>query len=120
MASIHSFDAESCYEKRIDALKAAGIALWDVLHACARRGSLDIAIEVGSRVPNDFGSFLAQHHCIKVIAFNGTEAEASFNTYVLPHLQVDGMKFVRLPSSSPAHARSLEHKIAVWREALGT
>jgi double-stranded uracil-DNA glycosylase len=89
------------------------------LHACVRVGSLDSAIQSGSRVPNEFQPFFQQHPDIKVVGFNGAEAEKSFNTYVLPHLTVSGITFVRLPSSSPAHAVSFEKKVAAWRVAFG-
>ncbi|MES2490826.1 MAG: DNA-deoxyinosine glycosylase [Pseudomonadota bacterium] len=118
MASVYGFDAESPYENRVEKLKASGVALWDVLHSCIRPGSLDSAIEAGSRVPNDFLSFFQQHPQIKRVIFNGAEAEKSFNTYVLPHLKVSGITFTRLPSSSPAHAVSLEQKISAWRAVL--
>ena len=119
MASIYGFSAESHYEIRVEKLKASGLALWDVLHACVRQGSLDSAIEEGSRVPNNFQSFFEQHPHIKIVGFNGGEAEKSFKTYVLPQLSISGISFARLPSSSPAHAVSLEQKVAAWRAALG-
>jgi TDG/mug DNA glycosylase family protein len=119
MASIYGFSAELPYESRVEALKASGVALWDVLHACVRVGSLDSAIEQGSRVPNNFQSFFQQHPFLKFVGFNGAEAEESFNTYVMPHLNVSGIAFARLPSSSPTHAVSLGQKVAAWRVALG-
>ena len=118
MASIYGFSAESPYPDRVENLKASGVALWDVLHACMRTGSLDSAIEKGSRVPNDLQTFFQQHPHIEFVGFNGAEAQKSFNTYVLPHLDVGGVRFARLPSSSPAHAVALEKKIAAWRAAL--
>lgn len=119
MASIYGFSADLPYESRVEQLKASGVALWDVLHACVRVGSLDSAIEKGSRVPNNFQSFFQQHPRINFVGFNGVEAERSFNTYALPHLDISGISFARLPSSSPAHAVSLEQKVAAWRAALG-
>jgi double-stranded uracil-DNA glycosylase len=118
MANIYGFDAGMSYQHRNEALKAAKVALWDVLHSCVRQGSLDSAIETGSRVANDFGSFFATHTNIKLIGFNGSEAEKSFNNYVLPSLSITGVCFVRLPSSSPAHAVSMEKKIEAWRKLL--
>jgi TDG/mug DNA glycosylase family protein len=119
MASIYGFSADSPYETRVEQLKASSVALWDVLQACVRVGSLDSAIEKGSRVSNDFQSFFQQHPHITCVGFNGAEAEKSFRRFALPHLSVSGITFARLPSSSPAHAVSLEQKTAAWRVALG-
>lgn len=119
MASICGFSPELPYLHRVEQLQAADIALWDVLHTCVRPGSLDSAIEEGSRVPNDFAAFFQQHPHIRLVGFNGAEAEKSFNAYILPQLYVSGIRFVRLPSSSPAHAAlTLAQKITAWREAL--
>ena len=118
MSSIYGFDVGLPYERRTEALKASQVALWDVLHSCVRQGSLDSAIEAGSRVPNDFQSFFSHHPNIRLVGFNGNEAERSFNQYVLPKLNITNIGFVRLPSTSPAHAISLEKKTEVWREAL--
>ena len=119
MAEIFGFSVELPYESRVDALKDSGVALWDVLHACVRVGSLDSAIETGTRLPNDFAAFFKQHPNIKLVCFNGAEAEKSFNAFVLPQLTVSGIKYVRLPSTSPAHAVLFEKKLAAWRAVLG-
>jgi hypoxanthine-DNA glycosylase len=119
MCSLYGFDAEAPYETRAEALKASGVALWDVLYTCVRAGSLDSAIEKGSRVPNDFPSFFQRHPNIRVVGFNGTEAKQSFDRYVLPHLDISDVTFALLPSSSPAHAIPVEKKVAAWRAALG-
>ncbi|MDX1914380.1 MAG: DNA-deoxyinosine glycosylase [Methylophilus sp.] len=118
MASIYGFDAEIPYAHRAEALKASQVALWDVLHSCVRQGSLDSAIEAGSRVSNDFQSFFSDYPNIKLVGFNGSEAEKSFRLFVLPKLSVTNIKFVRLPSTSPAHTVHLEKKIEAWRTAL--
>ena len=119
MAAIFNCSTEAPYEARIEALKASGVALWDVLHACTRPGSLDSAIEAGSRVPNDFPAFFNEHPNIKLVGFNGAEAEKSFRRDVQPSLSANDVNFVRLPSSSPAYAVSLETKIEAWKKALG-
>lgn len=41
MNAIFGFDAALPYTQRIAALKAANVALWDVLQQCERTGSLD-------------------------------------------------------------------------------
>ncbi|WP_444892533.1 DNA-deoxyinosine glycosylase [Microbulbifer sp. TRSA001] len=118
MAGIVGFSAELPYEARIKALKASGIALWDVLHTCVRSGSLDSSIKSGTRVPNDFQSFFEKYQNICKVGFNGVEAEESFNTYVKPNINCETISFVRLPSSSSAYAVTLENKIEIWQEKL--
>jgi TDG/mug DNA glycosylase family protein len=87
------------------------VALWDVLQACKREGSLDSAIE--QEVPNDFNDFLEKHPEITHIFFNGQKAAAYFKKYVKTtkayHLQV-------LPSTSPANAgKGFEAKLTEWK-----
>ena len=118
MGDLYNFNANSAYENRVLSLKKYHVAVWDVLHTCVRPGSLDSAIEQGSRVCNDFRAFFQQHPNIKLIAFNGIEAEKSFKKYVLSELKLLNMRFVRLPSSSPTHTQVLEQKIDAWRKAL--
>ncbi|KAB2969135.1 MAG: DNA-deoxyinosine glycosylase [Zoogloea sp.] len=104
------------YEVRLQRLTAAGFALWDVLKACERQGSLDSNIVRDSIVPNNFEIFLRQHPHITRIFFNGTTAEAAFRRHVLGKLQVPGIQFVRLPSTSPANARlTLEKHLQAWQ-----
>jgi len=120
MAEILGFTASTPYDARLEVLKTSGIALWDVLQACVRTGSLDSAIEKGSRVPNDFVSFFKRHPGITLICFNGGEAEKSYTRYVLPHLNISGVRCLRLPSTSPAHASlSFQQKLTAWKTALG-
>lgn len=119
MAAIFNFSTEAPYEARVEALKASGIALWDVLHTCTRPGSLDSAIEAESRVPNDFPEFFNEYPNIKLVGFNGAEAEKSFRKDVQPNLSANEVNFVRLPSSSSAYAVTLEKKIKAWKKALG-
>jgi double-stranded uracil-DNA glycosylase len=118
---IAGFSPTSPYPDRLKALKQSGIALWDVLHSCVRPGSADSAIETGTRVPNDFDSFFQNHPEITLVCFNGVEAEKSFNKYVLPKLNHDGKKYVRLPSTSPAYAvLSFEQKLEAWQLAISS
>lgn len=118
MANIAGFDAQAPYAERVDALTRAGFAVWDVLQSCVRPGSLDSAIQSGTRIPNDFTAFFAEHPSIARVCFNGTEAQNSFTRHVLPGLSVKGVDYVRMPSTSPAHAVPFAHKLAAWRAAL--
>ncbi|KAB2918403.1 MAG: DNA-deoxyinosine glycosylase [Dechloromonas sp.] len=103
------------YEQRLQRLTAAGIALWDVIAACERYGSLDADIVAGSVQANDFAGFLAGHPGIERIYFNGTAAETAFQRHVLPTLGERPLLLHRLPSTSPAHAaRGYAEKLSAW------
>ena len=52
------------YEQRLKRLNAAGIALWDVMAAGERPGSLDADIVKSSVRINDFSAFFAVHRNI--------------------------------------------------------
>ncbi|MDE0930676.1 MAG: DNA-deoxyinosine glycosylase [Halioglobus sp.] len=118
MGSLFGFSAELPYEARIEALQQSGVAVWDVLQTCVRSGSLDSAIEAGSRVPNAFQPFFNSHPKIEQVGFNGAEAKKSFTRYVLPTINSKSLHLVGLPSSSPAHAVNWETKLGAWREQL--
>lgn len=103
------------YERRLQRLAVAGIALWDVIGSCERYGSLDADIVAGSVQANDFAGFFAAHPCIERIFFNGTAAEITFRRHVLPELGDRLPPQHRLPSTSPAHAaRGYAEKLAAW------
>ncbi len=103
------------YGQRLEKLRAAGIALWDVIAAGERPGSLDSNIVKASVRVNDFSAFFAVHRGIGRIFFNGAAAEATFRRYVLPGLPGERPKLIRLPSTSPAHATSsYADKLAAW------
>ena len=109
--------ADADYARRCDALTARGVAVWDVLESCVRRGSLDAAIDSASIVPNDFRGFFERHPSIGSIYFNGSMAEQSYRRYVLPELPApfSGIERTRLPSTSPANASySFDRKLAHW------
>ncbi|MEH6421135.1 DNA-deoxyinosine glycosylase [Pseudomonas sp. CGJS7] len=107
------------YEQRLQALRAAGIALWDVLAQCEREGSLDAAIRDDTAVANDFAGFLARHPRVRTLLFNGAKAEQSFRRFVLKPLARPDLRLLRLPSTSPANASQRpQMKVAAWREAL--
>ena len=98
------------YEQRKSLLVNNRIALWDVLKACVREGSLDSAIE--QEVPNDFDSFLKAHPNIQTIYFNGQKAAKFFKKYVAVS---DTYQLITLPSTSPANAgMSFEKKLLEW------
>jgi hypoxanthine-DNA glycosylase len=112
---------DSDYPTRIAALKTHRIALWDVIATCARHGSLDANIRPDSIRVNDFGALFDTHPEIRCIAFNGGTAEREFRRRVLPglHSTHRQMDYLRLPSTSPAHAgMTVDAKLAAWRVLL--
>lgn len=116
---IFGFDPGLDYDVRLRALRANGVALWDVLQTCERPGSLDADIRGDTLVPNDFGAFLARHPSILRLCFNGAKAAAMFRRHVLPGLPGTALQFCELPSTSPAHAAaSFAQKLAAWEPAL--
>jgi double-stranded uracil-DNA glycosylase len=121
MGEIVGAGPELPYPARLVRLRAHGLAVWDVLAAGEREGSLDSSIVSASIVVNDFGSFFEHHRELRLICFNGNTAERLFKRKVLPDLKPEWAAIERraLPSTSPAHASlRFEQKLARWREAL--
>jgi double-stranded uracil-DNA glycosylase len=93
-----------------------GVALWDVLAAATRSGSLDAAIG-DDAIANNFRAFFHIHPGIRLIAFNGGTAAKLYERHVLPTLTDTKRSIPRhvLPSTSGAHASlSLPKKVACW------
>ncbi|WP_333874509.1 DNA-deoxyinosine glycosylase [Methylobacter sp.] len=116
MAELLEFDPESSYEARLQELKTARIALWDVLQSCTRVGSLDAKIDTGSITVNNFQDFFRTHDKIRAVFFNGAKAESAYRQHVQPTVSSVPVSYMRLPSTSPAHASlSYEQKLQIWR-----
>ena len=97
------------YHKRLSALRAAGVGLWDVLSAATRAGSSDGAIRKART--NDLRGFKAALPSLQAFAFNGGTASKT-GTRLLAACGVD---LLPLPSSSAAYCRmSLDEKRAQW------
>jgi TDG/mug DNA glycosylase family protein len=121
METVMNVRLELPYAARCKQLTQHKIALWDVLKACTRTGSLDSDIIESSIVPNDFETFFRTHPRIRAIYFNGAKAESIYVRYVIPYLSnaFAGIAMQRLPSTSPANASiPLARKVAQW-EVVG-
>jgi len=116
MAKIMDNDAGCPYQIRCRRLIKYRFALWDVLAASSRPGSLDSAIDMGSARANDFDSFLGQFPEIELICFNGKKARELFDHLVLKSVPAAAKcKLLTLPSTSPAYAAiSFEDKLHRW------
>ena len=97
------------YDRRLVRVRAHGIAIWDVIGQCFRRGSLDGAIR--DPVGQDFDGFLAQLPRLQAVAFNGGLAARAE-----PWFRSRGYRTYRLPSTSPAHASMpAARKLDAWQ-----
>lgn len=121
MSALLSITEELDYKECCAQLVNNQVAVWDVVRACQRKGSLDQHIESNSMIANDFNLFFQQHPEIQQIFFNGTKAEQVFNRHVLPSLNERQLSIarLRLPSTSPAHAAmTFEQKLSIWRHEI--
>jgi len=93
-------------------LKKTKIGIWDVAHKANRKGSLDNAIQ--DEEPNELNNFISKHKNLKVIGFNGTKAETLFDKYFS---RQTGIKYISLPSTSPANTGiDFDSICKVWRQ----
>lgn len=121
LGELTGLNPDAPYLERLQELVSHGIGVWDVLHSCKREGSLDTAIDPHSVRPNDFVTFYRDHPNIKLVCFNGAAAEHYYKTHILSTLKNNSITYIRLPSTSPAHASlSFQEKVLAWRAVLGT
>ena len=112
---------ERHYADRLALLRSSGIALWDVLEAAERPGSLDSAIVMDTARINDIASLLDRERSIRGVCFNGRKAADLYRRRVLSLLppRAAVLPAMTLPSTSPAYASMrFEAKLAQWRAAL--
>jgi TDG/mug DNA glycosylase family protein len=116
MGDIYGAGQELPYERRIEILKERGVSVWDVVHACSRKGSMDA--DIREEIVNDFEAFYRENPGIRRVVFDSLTAETIYKKRVLPGLTRQ-LSYVRVPSPSPAHARlRYDDKLALWRAAL--
>ncbi len=102
------------YEDKKALLLKTTIGVWDVAHKAIRKGSLDSAIV--NEEPNDLESFIENHPKLRVIAFNGAKSRALYDKYFE---RKSGMKYVSLPSTSPANTTiTFDSLCERWRQLL--
>ncbi|MCI9273043.1 MAG: DNA-deoxyinosine glycosylase [Clostridiales bacterium] len=105
------------YSDKVSFLHDKGIALWDVLQSCERKGSMDSQIK--SPNPNDILSLAGRHSELHTIFFNSKNAQILFDR-LIDKKHFSGFVFCTLPSSSPARAMRFEDKLAHWSAVRDT
>jgi hypoxanthine-DNA glycosylase len=105
------------YADRLSFVAAHRIALWDVCGAAQRVASADSTI--AGETPNAIDALIEAHPGIRAIAFNGSGARRLYDRHFSRRAE---LRYLALPSTSPAHARlNLADKLARWitlREVL--
>ncbi len=97
------------YAERLEALKAAGVGLWDVIARADRAGSLDAAIRNAEAA--DLNRLVESLPALRAVAFNGGTAARLGRRSLAPGPHVE---LIDLPSSSPAYTRPLAEKASAW------
>jgi hypoxanthine-DNA glycosylase len=118
MGRLFGAGRELPYDQRVRKLIAQRVAVWDVLAAAQRAGSLDASIVRESIAVNDVAALLREFPTIAFVAFNGRTAAELYHRHVhatLPE-SLRALPTATLPSTSPAHAAlDLQAKLARWR-----
>lgn len=119
MASLCGFSLSEVYADNVHNLLAHGFAVWDVLAACEREGSLDSAIVRGTEQSNAIDALLDSTASIKCIGLNGGAAHALLRRHHKSLWDRAGLRVVKLPSTSPAYAAmSKPRKAEIWAQKL--
>lgn len=96
------------YAKRLKRLAARGIALWDVVHAAERKGSLDGQMRAVEA--RDLAGFIRTLPELRAVGFNGAAAARIGRRA----LESSDLVLFDLPSSSPAYTLAVTEKAARW------
>jgi hypoxanthine-DNA glycosylase len=96
------------YVERLARLRQHGVGLWDVIVACHRPGSSDAAIREARH--GEVARVRRVASALAVVAFNGNTAASREHVWAAA-----GYATLGLPSTSPAHTRPFDEKLAAWR-----
>lgn len=102
---------EMPYARRLSALRAHRIGLWDTIVRCSRAGSADASIRRAELAE----IALAQRRSpqLKLVCFNGQTAGSA-----APLWREAGYAVRVLPSTSPAYTLPFADKLSTWRETM--
>lgn len=112
-------EPDEAYEHRIAFALKHGVALWDVIAACDRPGSLDSDIK--DAVPNDVPGLLRDCPNVRTIACNGAKSHGELLKHYGDDPELAGRRVLKLPSTSPIPTpkyRGLAERLEAWRAIL--
>src|SRR5690606_28475672 len=98
--NILEVNAEIEYIECVSLLEKSGICLWDVCMSAQRTGSMDSNIE--KETPNEINKFVTLNPSITTIVFNGQKAQKLYDKHLI---RIKDLKYITLPSTSPANAK---------------
>ena len=108
------FDEEftADYYEKLKILHKNGVALWDVIDSCERKGSLDSKIK--NEEANQIRELLQKYPSIEIIFCNG---QKSFKNLQRLLGKENEIPVVALPSTSPAYAvMPFNQKLKEWKK----
>lgn len=97
------------YPGRLDALRSAGIGLWDTVAEATRKGSRDADIRLHR--PSEIAALAAGLPRLRAIAFNGGTAARIGRRQLGSQ---PSFALLDLPSSSPAYTLPFQAKLDAW------
>lgn len=109
-------EPDSVYENKLLFALSHGIALWDVIAACERKGSLDSNIK--QVIPNDIAGLLRLYPNVETLVCNGTKSFSELNKHFGSAPEITQRVVLRMPSTSPIptkHYRGLEDRLKAWQ-----
>jgi TDG/mug DNA glycosylase family protein len=113
MGDLFGFERHDDYQLRKTRIKENGIAVWDVISSCERKGSLDKDIKNAEY--NDVIGFIKAHPSIEKVFLNGGKARDIYKKRFGPYLP--DIEVIPLYSTSPANAISYEKKFGQWKNS---
>ena len=105
------------WDYRYMILKSKGIALWDVVASCERKGRSSDS-ELRDITPNPIGEFLHDHPEVRTVVLNGRTAEKLYHQFITPPYPAP--RAVYCPSTSPRNAMPYAKKLRAWRRTFRT
>ncbi|HEY6530196.1 MAG TPA: DNA-deoxyinosine glycosylase [Cellvibrionaceae bacterium] len=118
LAALFDCNPGITYEEKKQFILNQRLALWDVLKAADRRGSLDSNIR--DAIPNDLQKLLSAYPNIGLIALNGGEASRKFRAIRKRYTDVFvNIECIELPSTSNIPGKNvlpLPEKIQRWSQ----